>query len=128
MLLRSLLVLLACLALAFAATPAPAAQVLLTWDPAVQADGTLASNVAGYKLHVGSQSGQYSTVITVGLTTTYTATNVPTGQTYYVAVTAYTTTGLESAFSNEISVTIPTSTSCRSAITTRFRSTTATST
>ena len=104
MLLRSLLVLLACLFLAFAATPASAVQLLLAWDAPVQADGTLVPNVAGYKLYVGSQSGQYSTVITVGLTTTYTATNIPTGQTYYVAVTAYTTTGIESAFSNEISV------------------------
>src|SRR3989442_835377 len=105
MLLRSLLVLLACLSLAFAATPAQAAQVKLTWDAPVQADGTPVSSLAGYKLYYGSQSGQYPTMIPVGLTTTYTVTNVPTGQTSYFAVKAYDSTGTESAFSNEVSVT-----------------------
>ena len=71
MLLRSLLVLLACLSLAFAATPAQAAQVKLTWDAPVQADGTPVSSLAGYKLYYGSQSGQYPTMIPVGMTTTY---------------------------------------------------------
>src|SRR2546426_88552 len=105
MLLRSLLVLLACLSLAFAATPAQAAQVELTWDAPVQADGTPVPTLAGYKLYYGSQSGQYPTMIPVGLTTTYTVTNVPTGQTSYFAVKAYDSTGTDSAFSNEVSVT-----------------------
>src|SRR5215831_16758200 len=51
MLLRSLLALLACLSLAYAATPAPAADVQLAWDAPVQADGTPVPNVAGYKLY-----------------------------------------------------------------------------
>src|SRR5437867_8523453 len=110
MLLRSLLVLLACLSLAFATTPAQAAQAQLVWDAPVQANGTPVSNLAGYKLYYGSQSGQYQTAIPVGLTTTYTITNVSTGQTYYFAITAYDTTGTESTFSNEVSVTLPTNT------------------
>jgi fibronectin type 3 domain-containing protein len=104
MLLRSLLVLLACLSLAFAATPAQAQQVQLAWDAPVQADGTPVPNLAGYKLYVGSQTGQYQTTIPVGLTTTYTVANVSTGQTYYFAVKAYDSSGTESAFSNEVSV------------------------
>jgi fibronectin type 3 domain-containing protein len=110
MLLRSLLVLLACLSLAFAATPAQAEQVQLAWDAPLQADGTLVSNVAGYKLYYGSQSGQYQTVVTVGLTTTYTVKHLSAGQTYYFAVKVYDSTGTESAFSNEISVILPTNT------------------
>ena len=106
MLLRSLLVLLACLSLAFAATPVPAGQVQLAWDAPVQADGTPIPNLAGYKLYYGSQSGQYPTMVPVGLTTTYTVTNVSVGQTSYFAVKAYDSTGTESAFSNEVSVTL----------------------
>src|SRR5947199_316258 len=104
MLLRSLLVLLACLSLAFATTPAQAAQVQLTWDAPLQADGTPVPNLAGYKLYYGSQSGQYPMMIPVGLTTTFTVTNLSAGQTYYFAVKDYDSTGTESTFSNEISV------------------------
>src|SRR5262249_33957102 len=105
MLLRSLLVLLACLSLAFVATPAQAQQVQLAWDAPVQADGTPVPNLAGYKLYSGAQSGQYQTMVPVGLTTTYTVTSLSAGQTYYFAVKAYNTTGTESPFSNEVSVT-----------------------
>src|SRR5262245_3399782 len=105
MLLRSLLILLAYLSLAFVATPAQAAQVQLAWDAPLQADGTPVPNLAGYKLYYGSQSGQYQTAILVGMTTTYTVTNISAGQTYYFAATAYDTAGTESAFSNEVSVT-----------------------
>src|SRR5215470_12045355 len=105
MLLRSLLALLACLSLAYAVTPAPAADLQLAWDTPTQADGTPVPNLAGYKLYYGLQSGQYLTMIPVDLTPTYTVTNVPVGQTYYFAVKAYNSAGAESAFSNEVSVT-----------------------
>ena len=108
MLLRSLFVLLVCLSLAFAATPAQAQQVQLAWDAPVQTNGTPVPNLAGYKLYYGSQSGQYQAPLSVGMTTTYTVTGLPTGQIYYFAVTAYDSSGMESAFSNEVSVTIPT--------------------
>jgi len=107
MLLRSLLVLLAYLSLAFAATPAQAAQVQLGWNAPVQANGTV---TAGYKLYYGSQSGQYQTIVPVGLTTTYSVTNLSAGQTYYFAVKDYDSTGKESTFSNEVIVTLPTNT------------------
>src|SRR5262245_11262376 len=105
MLLRSLFVLLVCLSLAFAATPAQAQQVQLAWDAPVQTNGTPVPNLAGYNLYYGSQSGQYPTKIPVGLTTTYTVTNLSAGQTYYFAVKATNNSGTESAFSNEVSVT-----------------------
>src|SRR4029453_18170158 len=104
MMLRSLLILLACLSLAFAATSAQSAQVQLAWDEPVLADGTPVPNLAGYKLYYGSQSGQYQTAIPVGMTTTYNVTNISAEQTSYFAVTAYDTAGTESAFSNEVSV------------------------
>jgi len=65
-----------------------AAQVQLAWDAPVQANGTPVPNVAGYNLYYGSQSGQYQTVVPVGLTTTYTVQNVSTEQTYYFVVKA----------------------------------------
>src|SRR5262245_25038065 len=108
MLLRSLLVLLACLSLAFAATTVQAEQVQLAWDAPLQADGTPIPNLAGYKLFYGSQSGQYPTMIPVGMVTTYTVTSLSAGQTYYFAAKAYDSNGTESAFSNEVSVTLPT--------------------
>ena len=111
MLLRFLLVLLACLFLGFAVTPAQAQQVQLTWDAPLQTNGTPVPNLAGYKLYYGSQSGQYPTMISVGLKTTYTVTNLSAGRTYYFAAKAYSSTGTESAFSNEVSVTLPTNTS-----------------
>src|SRR2546427_6034346 len=96
--------------LAFAATPTQAQQVQLAWDSPVQADGTPVPNLAGYKLYSGSQSGQYQTIVPVGLTTTYTVTNLSAGQTYYFAVKDYDSTGKESTFSNEVIVTLPTNT------------------
>src|SRR5215471_8827900 len=110
MLWRSLLVLLACLSLALAATPAPAAQIQLAWDAPVQDNGAPFPDLAGYKLYYGSQSGQYQTVVPVDLVTTYTVTNVSAGQTYYFVITAYDIAGTESMFSNEVRVTLPTST------------------
>jgi hypothetical protein len=44
-------------------------------------------------------------MVSVGMSTTYTVTNLSAGQTYYFAATAYDTTGKESSFSNEVSVT-----------------------
>ena len=55
--LRSLLVLLACSSLAFAATPAQAAQAHLAWDAPLQANGTPVHNLAGPKSYYGPRSG-----------------------------------------------------------------------
>lgn len=73
----------------------------LEWDPNSESD------LAGYRMYVGTASGEYGEPIDVGLTTTYTVTGLLPGRTYYFAVTAYNTSGLESGKSNEVSYTVP---------------------
>jgi len=53
------------------------------WDPSPD------SNVAGYLVYVGTQSGSYSTTYDVGNTTLFGYPNASPGQTYYFAVAAY---------------------------------------
>ena len=78
-----------------------AGQVTLAWDPDTD------PGLAGYKLYYGTQSGNYSLVVDVGNSTTYLASNLQAGTTYYFAATAYDTAGLESGYSNEISYNAP---------------------
>ena len=78
-----------------------AAQVTLAWDASV-------SMVDGYWLYYGPASGIYTTRIDVGTATTYTITELASGQTYYFVMTAYDRTdNVESPFSNEVSLTLP---------------------
>jgi len=72
----------------------------LAWDPNAE------SNLAGYKVYVGTASSVYGTPVDVGLVTTFEVINLTKGQTYYFAVTAYNSAG-ESGDSNEVSKTIP---------------------
>ena len=72
----------------------------LTWDPSTS------TNVAGYKVYMGTASGTYSSSITVESTTNYTVSDLAVGSTYYFAVTAYNASGIESSFSNEVSKSI----------------------
>jgi hypothetical protein len=79
------------------------ASVTLAWDPPVEdTDGTPLVLIGGYKIYCGTASRAYSTVIDVGSVTTATVTNLPTGVTYFFAVTCYNTAGDESAFSEEL--------------------------
>jgi len=83
--------------------PVKAEEYTLSWDANSESD------LAGYKIYVGTESRKYNDVI------------IPTGEqalatvfegvltipedtkiTYYFAVTAYDTSGLESDFSNEV--------------------------
>src|SRR3972149_5909585 len=74
---------------------ANAGEAILTWDPpTTNTDGTPLTDLAGYKIHYGTTSGNYTTVIDVGNVTTYFAT------------TAYDSSGNESGYSNEVSKTI----------------------
>lgn len=77
-----------------------AADAVLTWNPNSEND------LAGYKVYVGTDSRIYSAPIDVGRVTTWTATGLSAGATYYFAVTAYNTAGAESGFSNEVSKTL----------------------
>lgn len=63
-------------------------------------------NIAGYRLYVGSISGEYNQMVDVGNVTTTTIPNLAAASTYYFSVTAYNSAGFESPTSAEISMTI----------------------
>jgi hypothetical protein len=72
----------------------------------------LESDLAGYRVHWGTASGVYSTVIDVGLTATPSSPSYLIGplavtQTIYASITAYDTSNNESALSLEVSKFIP---------------------
>lgn len=76
----------------------------LTWDQNTEAD------LAGYKVYMGTSSGQYGPPVDVGLTATPQAPRhviepLSDGA-YFFAVTAYDQSGNESGFSNEVTRTI----------------------
>jgi hypothetical protein len=63
-------------------------------------------DLAGYKIYVGTASGTYSfpgSAFLVGQVTSYTITNLPKGQTYFLAISAYDRAGNESVLSAEVS-------------------------
>jgi hypothetical protein len=80
---------------------AHAASVDLEWDPNIEPE------LAGYKIYWGTSSGNYTSSIDVGETTTYTLSGLDEGKTYYFAATAYDGDGNESGYSNQISYAIP---------------------
>ena len=76
--------------------------LMLSWTaPTTNEDGSTLDDLAGYKLHYGTQPSQYTQVVTVGSFTTAEIGDLGTG-TYYLTVTAYDIYGNESDFSNEI--------------------------
>jgi hypothetical protein len=82
----------------------------LSWDPSTtNADGTLITNLAGYKIYYGTLSNTYTGSIDVGSATcntecSYTIEGLSPGE-YYFTVIAYDTSGIESGYSNEVSKT-----------------------
>jgi PKD repeat protein len=72
------------------------ATVTLAWDPNTEDD------LAGYKIHYGTASGEYSYIEDVGNITQYTLADLDDGVTYYLAATAYDHAGNESAYSVEL--------------------------
>lgn len=100
--LSGLLLLTMAATLHISAFTAQAAQASLSWAATTtNTDGTPATKLAGYKLHIGSASRSYTQEIDVGNSTSYSTSNLVDGSTYYFAVTAYDTSGIESAYSNE---------------------------
>jgi len=79
--------------------PACAAQLSFIWDPSEDSD------VTGYKVYYGTQSGTYTEVVDAGNNTSCTIPDLVVGATYYFAVTAYDSYGYESAYSNEVAYT-----------------------
>jgi hypothetical protein len=65
------------------------------------------SDLAGYKVYMGTSAGTYTLPIDVGNTTTHKVIGLLPGKTYYFTVTAYNAEGSESTHSNEASKTIP---------------------
>ena len=80
-----------------------AADVTLAWaSPANNIDTTPLTDLAGYRVYYGTASQSYTTIRDVGLVTTATVPNLPSGSTCFFAVTAYDTAGNESDFSTEM--------------------------
>jgi hypothetical protein len=78
--------------------------MMLNWQaPTQNEDGSPLIDVAGYRIHLGLESGAYGRVVSVPSphTLNLTITDLP-PNTYYVVATAYDTQGLESSYSNEI--------------------------
>jgi hypothetical protein len=74
----------------------------LTWNPAASTD------LAGYKVYRATTSGGYGAPIATvqGNITTYIATGLQSGTTYFFVITAYDSSGNESTRSNEVSKSI----------------------
>lgn len=77
--------------------------VALDWQPPTEnEDGTPLTDLAGYKIYYGKDSGLYSNEIIIddpGVTTHLVSNLLP--DTYYFSATAYNSTGIESSFSGE---------------------------
>jgi hypothetical protein len=78
------------------AQPASAGTINLMWDVSPS------SEVAGYIVHVGTQSGTYTQHVDVGMTTNWSYASAVAGQRYCFAVSAYVDGPVESPLSNEI--------------------------
>lgn len=68
----------------------------LAWDANTE------TSLAGYKIHFGLESRNYSKTYDVGNVTEYTVTGLSFNTVYYFAATAYDTAGNESDYSNEV--------------------------
>jgi hypothetical protein len=65
--------------------------------------------LAGYKIYVGTAPGRYAypgSPFMIGVTGTYTIAGLPSGHTYYFAISAYDYFGAESTLSSEVSKSI----------------------
>jgi hypothetical protein len=85
------------------ASVAEAATVSIAWDRSAGTD------IAGYKIHYGTTSGNYSFNVDVGNYASCAISGLAEGQTYYFAATSYTVDNLESALSKELVYAIPAS-------------------
>ena len=80
--------------------PTTTGAINLTWSANAESD------LAGYKVYVGTQSGVYGPPITVGNVTAYQLNNLTMNTTYFVSITAVDTAGNESLYSAEVSKSI----------------------
>lgn len=117
---RSSLVLLAIVSLSYNVTAAGASNsprqipVTLALSQATTTTGSLTlswtgntkTDLAGYKVYVGTQPGIYNAPVSIGNVTSYTVANLATGRTYYATITAFDSAGNESLHSAEVSKTL----------------------
>lgn len=82
------------------APPVSVLSLPLSWNAVPQTD------IQGYRVYVGLESGQYTQQYDVGTVLNYSVGDLAIGQTYYIAVKAIGSTGLESDFSEELPVTV----------------------
>jgi hypothetical protein len=81
----------------------------LTWTPVTKnTNGTVLTDLAGYRVHYGTSPNGMSTVVTLAnpSLTNYLVSNLSSG-TWYFGLTAYTAIGIESSLSNIGQKTIP---------------------
>ena len=90
------------------APPTASGGVTLNWTPPTEnTDGSPLTNLAGYNIHYGTASGDYSQTVSVsnpGLAT-YVVDNLGPG-TYYFSIGAVSSSGAESPLSSEVSMTV----------------------
>jgi hypothetical protein len=89
-------------------TPDASSAVTLGWvAPTENSNGTPITALAGYKIHYGTTSQDYTQVVSIAnpSLSRYVLDSLPSG-TYYFAITAYNSQGMESALSGEISATL----------------------
>jgi hypothetical protein len=99
---------------AFTITVSPATagggsgSVALAWTPPTQNDdGSTLTDLSGYKIHYGTESGNYTETVDVdnaGLSR-FELSSLPQGQ-LFIAMTAVNASGAQSAFSPEVAVTV----------------------
>jgi hypothetical protein len=77
-----------------------ASTATLNWGTNTETD------LAGYKIYIGTQSGVYGAPIVLGKVNTYQATKLAIGTTYFFSITAYDSAGNESTHSAEVSKSI----------------------
>jgi len=83
------------------------ANILLGADVNGSWDANTESDLAGYRIYYGTESGNYTQTIDVGNELSALIIISETNKTYYFAITAYDTSGNESGFSQEVSLFVP---------------------
>ena len=83
----------------------PVGSLTVSWQaPTENVDGSPVSGISNYRIHYGTQSGQYDDVAEVSGSATAHTLNVPVGN-YYIAMTAIDLEGDESGLSNQVTLT-----------------------
>jgi hypothetical protein len=80
--------------------PLFAGALVVSWNPNTEPD------LAGYRVHYGTQPGTYTKTKDVGNVTSVTIDSLQEGSTYYFAVTAYDQSNNESDYSQEVSASV----------------------